>query len=292
VFGPDDQGRARIDMRLVPRPVTRVAGRLSGDDAVSALERWGYAPTVEAERFAFDLDLSWPGPLDRPDPVTLAGTVDLEVERGRFVQIESGTGPLRVAGLFNFAALARRLRLDFTDLYRKGIAFEQIRGTLGFDDGVLETREPVRIEGPSSSFELSSELDLASMELDGELIVTLPVSSNLPWYAAYAALVANPLAGAGVFVAERLFRDQIERVSSARYRISGPVDQPEVTFDTIFENRMSSEDDAGGAEPSAGADVEAEKAEPSAEPPAAGSKAADRPRTETASPVDAEESDS
>jgi uncharacterized protein (TIGR02099 family) len=292
VFEADEQGRARVDMRLVPTPVTRVAGRLSGEDAVSVLERWGYAPTVEAEQFAFDLDLAWPGPLDRPDPLTLDGTIDLDVERGRFVQIESGTGPLRVAGLFNFAALARRLRFDFTDLYRKGIAFEQIRGTLAFREGVLETRQPVRIEGPSSSFELSCDLELESMQLDGELIVTLPVSSNLPWYAAYAALVANPLAGAGVFVAERLFRDQIQRVSSARYRISGPVDQPEVTFDTIFENRMSSEDDAGGAEPSAGADVEAEKAEPSAEPPAAGSKAADRPRTETASPVDAEESDS
>ncbi|MDZ7827239.1 MAG: DUF3971 domain-containing protein [Gammaproteobacteria bacterium] len=74
VFEPDDQGRARIDMRLVPGPATRVAGRLSGDDAVSVLKRWGYAPTVEADRFAFDVDLSWPGPLDRPDPLSLAGT--------------------------------------------------------------------------------------------------------------------------------------------------------------------------------------------------------------------------
>ena len=297
VFGPDDEGRARVDLRLVPGVRTRVAGRLSGDNAASVLERWGYAPTLEAEQFAFDLDLSWPGPLDRPAPVTLDGTIELDVERGRFVQVESGTGPLRVAGLFNFAAIARRLRFDFTDLYRKGIAFEQIRGALAFREGVLETRQPVRIEGPSSSFELSTDLDLESMQLDGELIVTLPVSSNLPWYAAYAVLAANPLAGAGVFVAERLFRDQIERVSSARYRIFGPVDQPEVTFDTIFENRMSPEDDADGAEPSAGTDAAAkaeakeEGAAPSAEPPAAGSRAADRPRTESASPADAEESD-
>ncbi|PWG73804.1 hypothetical protein DF186_21160, partial [Enterococcus hirae] len=80
---------------------------------------------------------------------------------------------------------------------------------------------PIRIVGPSSRFRIEGALELSTDLLAGEMIVTLPVSSNLPWYAAYAALLANPIAGAGVFVAERIFRDQIDKFSSARYRIEG-----------------------------------------------------------------------
>ncbi|MCC5872646.1 MAG: hypothetical protein JJU22_09640, partial [Gammaproteobacteria bacterium] len=69
-------------------------------------------------------------------------------------------------------------------------------------------------------------------------IVTLPVSRNLPWYAAYAILLANPITGAGVLVAERVFRDQIDRFSSARYRLRGNLDQPEVTFVSIFADEV------------------------------------------------------
>ncbi|HSG87706.1 MAG TPA: AsmA-like C-terminal region-containing protein [Pseudomonadales bacterium] len=242
-FGPDDEGRATIDLRLVPVAETTVVGRLAGRDAEATLERWGFAPTVDSDEFAFDLDLAWPGPLDVPDLQTVSGTVGLHVERGRFIEIDAGSGPLRVAGLFNFGSLARRLRLDFSDIYRKGVAFEDIFGVLEFDEGQLRTRDPVTIEGPSSRFALSGAMDLQTRTLDGELVVTLPVSSALPWYAAYAALVANPLAGAGVLVAERIFRDQIERYSSARYQISGSVEQPELIFDEIFQNQITPDGD-------------------------------------------------
>ena len=242
VFSPDGEGRAEVDLRLVPVPVTRVAGRLSGTDAENILERWSLAPTVEAEAFAFDVELDWPGPLDQPDLQAMTGRIQVDAQRGRFVQIDAGTGPLRVVGLFNFAALARRIRFDFTDLYRRGIAFEDIDGVLTIEDGLLRADETLRIVGPSSSFAITGEMNLVTQELDGELIVTLPVSSNLPWYAASAALV-NPLAGAGVWVAERIFRDQIERYSSARYRISGDVEQPAVELDTVFENRTTPEAD-------------------------------------------------
>lgn len=271
VFGPDAEGDAWVDLRLVPVPSTSVAGRLSGTNAEDILARWDLAPTVEAEAFAFDVNLAWPGPLDLPDMQAMTGRILLEAQRGRFVQIDAGTGPLRVAGLFNFAALARRIRFDFTDLYRRGIAFEDIDGSLEIADGLLQAEQPLRIVGPASSFAITGEMDLVSQQLDGELIVTLPVSSNLPWYAAYAALVANPIAGAGVFVAERIFRDQIERYSSARYRISGNVDDPEVEFDTIFENRTTPEDgdddDPQAGDDDAGLAVDVAPPAPSAEEP-------------------------
>jgi uncharacterized protein YhdP len=66
------------------------------------------------------------------------------------------------------------------------------------------------------------------------MLVTLPVSRSLPWYAAYVAL-ANPLAGIGMLVGERVLRKPLEQFSSARYRISGTLDDPQVSFVSVFD---------------------------------------------------------
>jgi uncharacterized protein (TIGR02099 family) len=249
VFGPDTEGQSRIELGLSPSPSTRVVGRLSGTDAERVLRRFGLSPSVAADAFAFDIDVAWEGLLDDPSLTTLSGGLTVDVARGRFNELDAGGGPLRMVGLLNVDAIARRMRLDFTDIYKRGIAFEEIEGALAFADGTLSTVRPLRIVGPQSRFVLTGELDLATRMLDGELVVTLPVSKNLPWAAAYAAVVANPLAGAGVFVAERLLRDAIDKYSSARYRISGTVDDPEVEFDTIFENELGRGQDDAAADP-------------------------------------------
>lgn len=233
-MGADEDGRSRFEWRFGVRPQTRYQGRISGVEASSVLEQWGLAPVLDAETFAFSMDLAWPGGPAELTPRALDGRVHVEVERGRFMQVDSGAGPLRVIGLFNFAAIARRMRLDFSDVYRRGMAFEEIDGVLDFDSGMVRSARPMKIIGPSSSFRIVAELDVISEELNGDIIVTLPVSRNLPWYAAYAILLANPITGAGVLVAERVFRDQIDRFSSARYRLHGNLDDPEVTFVSIF----------------------------------------------------------
>ncbi|MCC5886809.1 MAG: hypothetical protein JJT88_10275 [Gammaproteobacteria bacterium] len=237
-IGADAEGRSRFEWRFGVRPQTRYQGRISGVESSDVLEQWGLAPTLDAETFSFSMDLAWPGGPAELTARALDGRVHFEVDRGRFVQVDAGAGPLRVIGLFNFAAIARRMRLDFSDVYRRGMAFDEIDGVLDFDSGMVRSARPMKILGPSSSFRIAAELDVISQELDGDIIVTLPVSRNLPWYAAYAILLANPITGAGVLVAERVFRDQIDRFSSARYRLRGNLDQPEVTFVSIFADEV------------------------------------------------------
>ena len=65
------------------------------------------------------------------------------------------------------------------------------------------------------------------------MIVTLPVSDSLPWYAAYVA-IANPLAGIGVAVGERILRKPIQRMSSAKFSVSGSKNGPEVKVLTLW----------------------------------------------------------
>jgi uncharacterized protein YhdP len=80
---------------------------------------------------------------------------------------------------------------------------------------------------------MTGTVQLADRALDHEMVVTLPVNRSLPWYAAYLGL-ANPIAGIGVLVGERVLRKPLETFSSARYRVTGTVENPRVQLVSVF----------------------------------------------------------
>ena len=63
------------------------------------------------------------------------------------------------------------------------------------------------------------------------------MTKGLPWYAAYIAL-ANPLAGLGVLVGERVLRKPLEQFSSAKYEIGGTLEAPELKFVGVWDTTM------------------------------------------------------
>ena len=146
--------------------------------------------------------------------------------------------------LLNITALTKRITFDFSDVVGEGIRFEEAFGDVQLEDQKLSFTKNLVIESTSSRYEFGGEVDLGGNTLDGEMIVTLPVSDSLPWYAAYLAL-ANPLAGLGLAVGERVFRKPIEQMSSAKFVVSGALDDPEVTFTELFNKDIKEVDVAG-----------------------------------------------
>ncbi len=70
------------------------------------------------------------------------------------------------------------------------------------------------------------------------MIVTLPLGKNLPWYAAYSVIATGPLAGATVFIAQKVLKNQINQLSSAKYQIGGTIDDPDIRLITIFDDSV------------------------------------------------------
>lgn len=209
-------------------------------------------PALSSASATLDVDLQWPGPPVDVDLLQLAGVVDLSVQRGVFSRGGSvGDNPLlKLIGLLNFDTLARRLRLDFSDLGATGLAYEQIDGTLLFRTGTVHIREPLQVNTPSSHLQLVGDLDMAQETLDTQLVATLPLAGNLTVAAALTGGV--PLA-IGVYVAGKIFKDQMDRVSSLRYGVTGSWSNPEAKLERIFENTVmdppvpSAEPPVGGA---------------------------------------------
>ena len=202
-------------------------GRLAGGNLAEVLKAWGFAPTVTSREFRLDVDGRWPGSPAWVDLKRFSGSMDAALRSGQFVEVEGGAQALRVFGLLNFNSIGRRLRLDFSDLFEKGLAYDRVKGLLVASDGVYVTREPIAVTGPSSNFELDGTLDLVRDRVAANLQVTLPVTNNLPLA---ALIVGAPAVGGALFLVDQLIGDRVSRFASVHYRVEGPVKEPKITF--------------------------------------------------------------
>jgi uncharacterized protein (TIGR02099 family) len=207
-------------------------GRLDGRNLADVLKGWGFAPTVTSEDFELNVDGRWPG---SPAWVALkrfSGSLDATLRNGQFVEVEGGAQALRVFGLLNFNSIGRRLRLDFSDLLGKGLSYDRVKGLLVSSDGVYVTRKPITLTGPSSNLELDGTLDMVKDRVDAKLLVTLPVTNNLP---IAALIVGAPAIGGALFLVDKLLGDRVARFASVQYKVEGPWKEPKITFDKPFE---------------------------------------------------------
>ena len=211
---------------------TTYNGRLGGADLADVLIAWGYAPTASSQSFHVDVDGDWPGSPAWFSMKRLSGTLDASLRKGQFSEVEGPASALRVFGLLNFNSIGRRLRLDFSDLIDKGLSYDRVKGVLAAKDGVFVTREPITLEGPSSNLELNGTLDMANDRIDAKLLVTLPVTNNLPLA---ALIVGAPAIGGALFVVDKLLGDRVARFASVQYDVTGPWQSPDISFDKPFE---------------------------------------------------------
>ena len=207
-------------------------GRLDGKNIGDVLKGWGYAPTVTSQDFHLDVDGRWPGSPAYVGPKRFSGSLDAAFRNGQFVEVEGGAQALRVFGLLNFNSIGRRLRLDFSDLLGKGLSYDRVKGLLAASNGVFVTREPITMTGPSSNLELNGTLDLVADRVDAKLLVTLPVTNNLP---IAALIVGAPAIGGALFLIDKLIGDRVSRFASVQYKVEGPWKDPKITFDKPFE---------------------------------------------------------
>jgi uncharacterized protein YhdP len=141
-------------------------------------------------------------------------------------------------GIFDFAEIAKRFSFDLNSLLSEGHVFNQVTGRLDIGSGSVLISEPLRVLGAGSQLTVAGQINLLTEVLDNDLILTLPLNKNLPWYAAYSAIATGPLAGAGVMLAREVFKDQINELTSLKYEVTGTLSEPEVMFVSIFDDSV------------------------------------------------------
>jgi len=203
-------------------PQTRIDMVVKSKDLGTGLKQLGFPDQVAGGSADLKGTLSWPGSPGQFRFSELDGTMDIEAKKGRFLNVEPGTG--RLFGLLNVDALTRRLTLDFSDVFSKGLAFDRINGKARILRGDLFS-DLIYIIGPSAIIEVRGRVGLAKEDYAMDLIIAPDLGGNLSLISA----LANPAAGAVVFVVQKLFKKQLARVVHYRYQVSGSWNDPKIT---------------------------------------------------------------
>ncbi|MFP4294778.1 MAG: YhdP family protein [Halothiobacillaceae bacterium] len=197
---------------------------MHSEEVGALLKTLGGGSAIEGGRLArAGLSVAWPGPPHEPDLMRLVGNGDFVIEDGRLREVDTGAG--RLLGLFSIGALARRLSLDFRDVFSEGFAFDNMIGRISFSEGRMAV-EPLEIHSPSLLAVLEGTTDLQTEQLDYQMAVYADVGMLLP---IIGTVAGGPLVGGAVLLAQQLIRQSDTRLEpTMRYRIRGTIDEPKL----------------------------------------------------------------
>lgn len=193
-----------------------------GEDAGATLSALGFADMLSGGTAHTELQLDWPGPPTAFALAKASGSLSFEIKDGRLLEVEPGAG--RILGLLSFQALPRRLLLDFSDLFRKGFAFDSLSGSFTIENGNAQT-DNLRMDGPSARIEARGRVGLAAEDYDQRVTVTPNVTGGLPVAGVLAGGVG---AGAALFLMEKMLKPGIDKMTRAEYRVTGSWTDPTV----------------------------------------------------------------
>ncbi|HDH1517645.1 TPA: AsmA2 domain-containing protein YhdP [Klebsiella quasipneumoniae subsp. similipneumoniae] len=202
---------------------TSLKGRLHGNKTDEFADFFGVSTPVKDSPFDIDYDLHWRAPPWSPDVASLNGIIKSHLGKGQFTDLSTGHAG-QLLRLLSVDALLRKLRFDFSDTFSEGFYFDSINSTAWIKDGVLHTDDTL-VDGLEADIAMKGSVDLVRRQLDLQAVVAPEISATVGVAAAFAV---NPIVGAAVFAASKVLGPLWNKVSILRYRITGPIDQPQI----------------------------------------------------------------
>lgn len=202
--------------------VTEIGGHAHSEAMGDLLVALGYSRQLDESDTELEFYGQWPGSPSQARRLTMHGNLTLDIGRGRLVELDPGV--TRVVGLLNLNALTRRLRLDFSDFYKKGYSFDSIKGDFTIADGITRT-DNLSVLGPTGSIGVKGSANLVERTLDQRVTVIPNLDATLP---IAGTIAGGPVAGIAVYVAQKLVTSG-DKINRFEYSLTGSWDAPEIT---------------------------------------------------------------
>jgi uncharacterized protein YhdP len=122
--------------------------------------------------------------------------------------------------------LPRLLKLDFTDVFSEGLAFDGITANAVINRGVLST-ENLRMHGVAATVLMDGTADIAN-ETANLHVVVIP-EFNLGTGPLVYAIAVNPVVGLTSFLAQLFLRAPVMKALTYHMQVTGPWKAPVIT---------------------------------------------------------------
>ena len=196
-------------------------------DAGQIIAHWSNSKSVEGGQGRLTGKLEWDNNLLSPDYETLSGKINLNLDKGRLLEVNSDAAKLlnvlSLQSLFRFATLD--LQGSLGNIVTKGTPFNSIESSFDISNGLAQTNQ------------FTMELDQARVAINGQinipketqdLRITVFPTIDAAAGSVVAAFVINPIVGLSALVGQYLITNQINRAMQTDYLVQGSWTDPEI----------------------------------------------------------------
>jgi uncharacterized protein YhdP len=144
-------------------------------------------------------------------------------------------------GLLSIRALAKRISLDFRDVFDAGFSFDQATGTFTMENG-MATTDDMLLKSSAASISITGSTNLADQQYDQLLTIRPGLGNTLP---IIGVLAGGPVGVAAGLALQGLLHEQIGEATKVQYTITGDWDDPvfeAVDVERVEEKPPSEED--------------------------------------------------
>ena len=217
------KGDAAGILNTLERRTTGIDFKLDISDAGQLLERFGFKGVVRAGKGRLEGQMTWRGsPLAMNYP-SLAGQFNINVDNGQFLKVEPGIAKL--LSVLSMQSIAKRLTLDFRDVFSEGFVFDFLRGDVAIDRG-LATTNNMQISGVNAVILLDGKSDIAAGTQDIRVVYAPEVNAGVASLLVASAI--NPAIGIGTFLAQLFLRQPLIEAVTKEFKVSGTWADPVV----------------------------------------------------------------
>jgi len=188
--------------------------------------RWGNPKSIEGGEGKVTGKLAWTGSPMQPQLTTLAGNVNIALEKGRLLKVDT-----TAAKLFSVLSLQSLLRFATLDLQgslgtvvSQGTAFKTITGQFAVNNGVAKTNDFL-LQLDQARVAMTGLIDAPKETQDLRITVFPSIDATS---GALAVFAINPIAGLGALIGQYLVTNQINKAMQSDYLVQGSWTDPEI----------------------------------------------------------------
>jgi uncharacterized protein YhdP len=187
------------------------------------------------------LDISWEGLPNKLNINNIEGNLSFRIDDFVIKDIDSdilaSSDFLRLISLFNVSNTFGNLtNFNFKEKFNSGFQADRVEGALIIDRDSIKTLGPIVFKSGSGKFKWDGSIEKTNKgelkNLDFDIVITLPLREYLP---AYALILGGPLTAATVYIAGKALKKPLNKLSSSKWKISGPMEDPKTEFLEWFE---------------------------------------------------------
>ncbi|EWH11608.1 hypothetical protein DS2_03830 [Catenovulum agarivorans DS-2] len=210
-------GLWRIDDQL--KSSSKLRGTINSKDFGWWLRDYQLTSAIRDSSLDATFNLSW----DR-SPLNLGykdlnGSMNWKLGEGYLTEV-SDKGA-RILSVLSLDSLVRKLKLDFRDVFSKGLFYNSMKGSVQLTNGLAYT-DNTYMDGVAGNMEVKGSTNLVSQGLNYQVKFSPKVTSSLPILIAW---MVNPVTGIAALAIDQVI-ESADVISQIEFDISGTIDSP------------------------------------------------------------------